>query len=108
MDALLPDNLLSPSPSSKDSISDLEELKHRCFGAEIIQEANILLGLPQVTALTAQNIFHRFFYRRSLKKYDVFTVSMGCTILASKIEECPKILREVNFIPRTSELHTFI
>lgn len=33
--------------------------------------------------------------RKSLKRFDVFTVAMGCFLLASKVEEKPKILREV-------------
>jgi len=33
--------------------------------------------------------------RKSLLKYDVFTVAMGCTLLSSKVEEQLKTLREV-------------
>jgi hypothetical protein len=95
MSILLPIDVLSYSPSCADGVSDEEETKHRCFGAQLIQEANILLKLPQVVAATAQNIFHRFYYRKSLQKFDVFTVAQGCILLASKIEEEPKMLREV-------------
>lgn len=35
------------------------------------------------------------FFRKSLKKFDVFTVAMGCIMLASKVEETLKTLREV-------------
>lgn len=95
MEILLPPDLLANSPSRIDGITDDDELRHRSFGAELIQEANILLKLPQVVAITAQNIFHRFYYRKSLKKFDAFTVAQGCCLLASKIEEVPKMLREV-------------
>ena len=93
---LLPELVLSSSPSSRDGISGEDEKLHRIFGCELIQEATILLRLPQVFAVTAQNIFHRFFYRKSFKRFDAFTVSMGCVLLSSKIEESPKLLREVS------------
>jgi hypothetical protein len=47
-------------------------------------------------AATGQLLLHRFFYRKSLTRFDVFTVAMGCVLLASKVEEKPRILREVS------------
>jgi hypothetical protein len=35
-------------------------------------------GLPQVVACTAQNLVHRFLYRKSLKRFDAFALAMGC------------------------------
>ena len=98
MDVLLPEEILATSPSRRDGINQEDEMKHRCFGCELVQEANILLRLPQVAAVTGQNILHRFYYRKSLKRFDAFTVAMGCVLLASKIEECPKLLREVLYV----------
>lgn len=118
---LLPAELLQRSPSSKEGVESTEELLHRAFGCELIQEGGILLRLPQVVMATAQNLFHRFFYRfdidnianklfmkkylttqqpcscarKSLKRFDATTVAMGSILLATKIEEKPKILREV-------------
>ena len=94
-DVLLPTCILTNSPSRIDGIELNEEVLHRCFGAELIQEATILLRLQQVVAVTAQNIFHRYFYKKSMKRFDVFTVAQGCVLLSSKIEEEPKMLREV-------------
>lgn len=107
-DVLLPEAIIAESPSKRDGVAAHDELLHRCFGSELIQEANILLRLPQVAAVTAQNIFHRLFYRKSLKRFDVFTVSMGCALLSSKIEETPKLLREVRhvFSPRNTIIET--
>lgn len=92
---LFSEEILSLSPSRKDGILDQEEKLHRIFGCELVQEAGILLKLPQVVMITGQIILHRYFYRRSLQKDDAFTVAMGCILLASKIEEKPKILREI-------------
>lgn len=117
-EVLLPPELLAQSPSCRDGVDSTEELLHRAFGCELIQEGGILLRLPQVVMATAQNLFHRFFYRcdesidfsvfmlnglcidfdnirKSLKRFDVFSVAMGTLLLSSKIEEKPKILREV-------------
>ena len=35
-------------------------------------------------------------FRKSLTKFDIFGVSMASLLLSSKIEESPKLLREVN------------
>lgn len=91
---LVPSSILDQSPSSLDKVSAETELTHRIWGCELIQEAGILLRLPMVCMCTAQNLFHRFFYRKSLVRFDAFTVAMGCFFLACKIEEKPKRLRE--------------
>ncbi|CAM9491429.1 unnamed protein product [Hapterophycus canaliculatus] len=44
---------------------------------------------------TAQNLLQRFFYRKSLAKFDAFSVAMGCMLLAMKIEEDPRQPRAV-------------
>ena len=117
--AILPPDILNKkSPSENDCISREVECLHRVFGCELIQEGGILLRLPQVVMVTGQSILHRFFYRlsvisfkyyiylkpilraniirrKSLKRFDVFTVAMACVILASKVEETLKTLREV-------------
>jgi hypothetical protein len=62
--SLFPSNVLSqPTPSQKDGISSQTESTHRIFGCELIQEAGILLKLPQVVVVTGQNILNRFFFR---------------------------------------------
>ena len=94
-DVLLPDEILRESPSAKDGVAAEVELAHRAWGAELVQEAAILLRLPQVVACTAQNLFHRFLYRKSLRRFDAFAVAMGALFLAAKIEERPKRLRDV-------------
>lgn len=43
----------------------------RVYGCECIQQMGILLKLPQVAVSTAQVMFHRFYAKRSLKKFDV-------------------------------------
>lgn len=43
----------------------------RVYGCECIQQMGILLRLPQVAVSTAQVMFHRFYAKRSLRKFDV-------------------------------------
>ena len=95
---LLPQTILTVSPSQKDGIEVNEEILYRVWGCELIQEASILMELPQVVCVTGQNIFHRFYYRKSLRRFDAFLVAMGSILLASKIEEKLKYLREIIFV----------
>lgn len=60
---LLPQHVLTASPSRIDGIAEDIEVQHRILGCEMVQEAGILLRLPQVVMATGQNILHRFFYR---------------------------------------------
>jgi hypothetical protein len=84
--------------SLRAGVSGPTERLHRVFGAELLQEAGILLELRQVVVVTAQNILHRFYWRQCLTKFDVLSVSMGAMLLSSKVEEQPKLVREVIFV----------
>ena len=92
---LLPGEVLANSPSKRDGVGADDEMAQRVWGCELIMEAGILLRLPQVVMCTAQNLFHRFYYRVSLLRFDAFLSAMGCFFLACKIEEKPKRIREV-------------
>ncbi|KAJ1453273.1 cyclin-like protein [Pelagophyceae sp. CCMP2097] len=94
---LLALSVLENSPSRQDGISQAVEIERRIWACELVQEAGILLKLPQVVMCTAQNLVHRFLYRKSLARFDAFTVAMGCFFLACKIEEKPKRIRETLF-----------
>jgi transcription initiation factor TFIIIB Brf1 subunit/transcription initiation factor TFIIB len=89
------DEQVENSPSRKDGVPQHIERRLRIFGCEIIQDAGILLKLPQVTMATAQVLFHRFYCKQSLKRYNVKQVAMASLFLASKIEEVPKRARDV-------------
>lgn len=60
---LIPFSIIANSPSRIDGISAQVELSHRILGCEIIQQGGIMLKFPQVVSVTAQNIFHRLYYR---------------------------------------------
>ncbi|KAJ0407431.1 hypothetical protein P43SY_004972 [Pythium insidiosum] len=92
---LLPEEILALSPSKQDGVSEDVERDHRFWGCELIEEAGVLLRLPQVVMVTAQTMLHRFFYRKSLREFDAFRVAFGCLFLAAKVEEQPKRMKEV-------------
>ena len=83
---LLPPDILAVSPSAFEGINGETELIHRVFGCEIIQEAGILLRLPQVISVTAQNIFHRFLYR--LIRNALMSLNTLCVVINERFCPC--------------------
>ncbi|XP_014788497.1 cyclin-L1 isoform X1 [Octopus bimaculoides] len=91
---LLPEERLSPTPSMQDGLAYEVEIDLRIIGCEMIQTAGILLKLPQVAMATGQVLFQRFYYSKSFVKHNMEVVAMACMNLASKIEECPRRIRD--------------
>ncbi|CAF2160755.1 unnamed protein product, partial [Brassica napus] len=91
----LPEEQIKNSPSRKDGIDEATETTLRIYGCDLIQEAGILLRLPQAVMATGQVLFHRFYCKKSLAKFDVKIVAASCVWLASKLEENPKKARQV-------------
>lgn len=68
---IIPNERLRNTPSSKDGCPHDLEVDLRIVGCEHIQTAGTLLRLPQVAMATAQVLFQRFFYSKSLIKYNM-------------------------------------
>ncbi|RLN38044.1 hypothetical protein BBJ28_00001082 [Nothophytophthora sp. Chile5] len=92
---VLPAAILALSPSLEAGVSPSTERAHRFFGCELIQEAGVLLRLPQVAMATAQTLLQRFYFRKSLRDFDAFRVAVACLFLAAKVEERPKRIKDV-------------
>lgn len=44
---------------------------------------------------TAQVLFQRFFFSKSFVKHKMEEIAMACIWLATKVEECPRRVRDV-------------
>lgn len=67
----LSDEELENSPSRKDGIDQETETTLRIYGAQMIQEAGILLRCPQAVMATGQVLLQRFYCKKSLKEYSI-------------------------------------
>ena len=65
------DELASDNPTRRDGISGEVETDLRNYGTTLIQEGGCLLDLPEVVPATGQVLFHRFFCKESMAKFDV-------------------------------------
>lgn len=86
---------IQQTPSQTDGIPKDVEDDLRICGCKLIQEAGVLLKQNQVAMSTAQVIFHRFWYVTSMKQFSIGDIGMGALYLASKLEECPVMMRDL-------------
>lgn len=86
---------LYPTPSMKDHIPYDVEFDLRLLGCELIQTSGRLLKLPQTAMATGQVLFHRFYYSKSFVKNPMEYYAMAAIFLSTKIEECPRRIRDV-------------
>ncbi|KAM0787176.1 hypothetical protein ACM66B_006424 [Microbotryomycetes sp. NB124-2] len=84
-----------PTPSRLDGVEPQLERDLRSLGALLIQQAGIMLRVPQVVMATAQVLFQRFWFVTSLKHFGVRDIGMGALFLASKLEESPIRMRDL-------------
>nr|XP_018261434.1 cyclin-dependent protein kinase regulator [Kwoniella dejecticola CBS 10117]OBR83592.1 cyclin-dependent protein kinase regulator [Kwoniella dejecticola CBS 10117] len=88
-------NQITNTPSAKDGVPKEVEDDLRTAGCMLIQEAGVMLGLPQNTMATAQVIFHRFYYVSSLYSFGVNDISISSLFLSTKLCETPIRLRDL-------------
>ena len=67
----------------------------RRLGTELIQQASLLLHLPQVCSSTAQVLFQRVVFCVSLKSHSVLQMASASLFLSTKLEECPRRTRDI-------------
>lgn len=82
-------------PTCEDGIPPSLEEELCTFGCQHIQQAGILLHLPQDVTSTAQILFQRFWYVSSMRQFNLLDIAMGALFLASKIGETPARLRDI-------------
>ncbi|KAG0145817.1 hypothetical protein CROQUDRAFT_658195 [Cronartium quercuum f. sp. fusiforme G11] len=84
-----------PTPSAADSITPELERELRLYGGLLIQQAGILLKLPQIVMATAATLFQRFYFVTSFNHFGIRDVSAGSLFLAAKLEEKPVRVRDI-------------
>lgn len=99
--------LAGQSPSSKEGISLEEELQCRRITCHVVQRAGRLLKMydrflpysnifrPQAGIMTAQILVHQFYCQRSVRAFPPLDVAMACVLIAGKVEECCRRVRDV-------------
>lgn len=93
--SIIPNDRLHPTPSTLDGLSEEDEMGLRILGCELIQSSGILLRLPQVAMATGQVLFQRYYFCDSFLKTNMENTAMASVVLASKIEEAPRRIRDV-------------
>ncbi|XP_022972921.1 cyclin-L1-1-like isoform X3 [Cucurbita maxima] len=101
----LTDEQLTNSPSRKNGIDEATETSLRIYGCDLIQEAGILLKLPQAVMATGQVLFHHFYCKKSFARFNVKKYADLKTEL-SRTER--HILKEMGFICHVEHPHKFI
>lgn len=95
LNPLASDEQIQQTPSRRDGIPEDIEEELCVYACQQIQQAGILLDLPQVVMGTAQVLFRRFWFVSSLTQFNVHDIEMGALLLASKLEEKPVRLRDM-------------
>ncbi|KAJ6219184.1 hypothetical protein RDWZM_004996 [Blomia tropicalis] len=92
---ILPNEMIENTPSSLDGLDQETEHDLRITGCKLIQISGVLLRLPQVAMATGQVLFQRYYYSKSFVRFPMEYTAMACVVLASKIEEAPRRIRDV-------------
>lgn len=83
------------SPSRRNGIDAEKESQLRKLYCSFIKELGVKLKVPQVTIACALILCHRFYMRQSHAKNDWKTMASASMFLACKLEETPRLLRDV-------------
>nr|CDI54025.1 cyclin-like protein [Melanopsichium pennsylvanicum 4] len=86
---------LEISPSMTDGLSYALEMELRALGCHIIQQAGMLLRLPQRTMAVAQVFYQRFWFTSSMCDFSAADIAMGALLLSTKLEETQISLRHM-------------
>lgn len=111
---ILPEETIKNTPSQIDGLDHETENDLRITGCKLIQISGILLRLPQVRWLfleflfcfkltdifkvamaTGQVLFQRYYYSKSFVRFPMEITAMACVVLASKVEEAPRRIRDI-------------
>ncbi|ODV89285.1 hypothetical protein CANCADRAFT_148493 [Tortispora caseinolytica NRRL Y-17796] len=89
------DELHDRTPSRLDGISYEGEVESRFKGINFIIMAASRLRLPHNTIFAASCYFHRFYIRKSFRKYHQYDIAATCLFIAAKSEETARRVKDV-------------
>ena len=98
LNPLASDEQVRCTPSRRDGVSVEAEDAICAHACQRIQQAGVILRLPQAAMATAQVLFRRFWFVASIQRFDVRTVSEGALLLACKLVEVPHSFREMHLV----------
>ncbi|OON14081.1 cyclin domain protein [Opisthorchis viverrini] len=86
---------LQKTPSFYDHIDPETEARYRREGARFLFDVSSKLNLRYDTCATAIVFFHRFYMFHSFKAFPRYVTASCCLMLAGKVEETPKKVRDI-------------
>lgn len=86
---------LYKTPSFHDNIDHETETRYRRKGARFLFDVSSKLNLRYDTCATAIVFFHRFYMFHSFKAFPLYVTAACCLMLAGKVEETPKKVRDI-------------
>ncbi|CAH8458668.1 unnamed protein product [Dicrocoelium dendriticum] len=86
---------LIKTPSFYDHIDTATEARYRREGARFLFDVSSKLNLRFDTCATAIVFFHRFYMFHSFKAFPRYVTAACCLMLAGKVEETPKKVRDI-------------
>lgn len=95
LNRLASDEQVQSTPSRRDGVSAETEDATCMTTCQHIQQAGVILQLPQSAMATAQVLFRRFWFVASMKRFDARTVGVSALLLATKLVEVPLHFREL-------------
>ncbi|KAG2423315.1 hypothetical protein HXX76_015462 [Chlamydomonas incerta] len=89
------EELRNHNPSVRDGLEPDKERMWRRQYCKLIQDAGVNLRVPQWGIAVGITLCHRFFAVKSMKRNDRFLIATACLFLAAKVEEAPRLLKNV-------------
>ncbi len=83
------------SPSGRAGMAPEEEARLRFGACHLIQQGGRLLRMPQSAMVTGQVLVHQFCCIESLYTTNIWEAAMACTMIAGKVEEAYRRVRDV-------------
>ncbi|KAG2447649.1 hypothetical protein HYH02_007567 [Chlamydomonas schloesseri] len=89
------EDLRNHNPSIRDGLEPDKERMWRRQYCKLIQDAGVAMRVPQWGIAVGITLCHRFFAVKSMKRNDRFLIATACLFLAAKVEEAPRLLKNV-------------